>query len=170
MTHIGWSTWSSYYDSDADLSVLADKTIVFFGYAFRVIQRPFVAYCFTISFGNQGAAQAQNLRDSGIPNDNIIIANREDDYAADAKSRGFNVTHDFGKAAEAADGEYIHLVTPLSPPDAELYSSFPSHPVCSYSWDRVPSILIAPQWSGSASRLQQASRPEAERFCYHRGC
>lgn len=56
-------------------------------------------------FGNQGAAQAQNLRDSGIPNDKILIANREDLYAADAKSKGFTVEHDFGKAAAVADGE-----------------------------------------------------------------
>lgn len=57
------------------------------------------------SFGNQGAAQAQNLRDSGIPNDKILIANREDHYAEDAKSKGFTVEHDFSKAAAVADGE-----------------------------------------------------------------
>lgn len=57
-------------------------------------------------FGNQGAAQAQNLRDSGIPNDQILIANREDSYADDAKSRGFRVEHDFVKAAEVADSEF----------------------------------------------------------------
>lgn len=56
-------------------------------------------------FGNQGAAQAQNLRDSGIPNEKILIANREDSYAADAKSKGFTVEHDFVKAAAVADGE-----------------------------------------------------------------
>jgi ketol-acid reductoisomerase len=56
-------------------------------------------------FGNQGAAQAQNLRDSGIPNEKILIANREDSYAVDAKSKGFNVEHDFGKAAAVADGK-----------------------------------------------------------------
>jgi ketol-acid reductoisomerase len=55
-------------------------------------------------FGNQGAAQAQNLRDSGIPNEDILIANREDSYGADAKAKGFNVEHDFGKAAPVADG------------------------------------------------------------------
>jgi ketol-acid reductoisomerase len=56
-------------------------------------------------FGNQGSAQAQNLRDSGIPNENIIVANRDDSYVASAKAKGFNVVHDFGKAAEVADGE-----------------------------------------------------------------
>ncbi|THH11194.1 hypothetical protein EW145_g797 [Phellinidium pouzarii] len=77
-----------FYDTDADLSYIKDKTIVFLG------------------FGNQGAAQAQNLRDSGIPNDSILIANREDRYAVDAKSRGFSVTQDFAKAAEIADSKY----------------------------------------------------------------
>ncbi|KAG6842236.1 hypothetical protein C0991_000206 [Blastosporella zonata] len=76
-----------YYDSDADLSLLKDKNIVFVG------------------FGNQGAAQAQNLRDSGISNDRILIANRDDSYAADAKSKGFHVEHDFSKAAVGADGK-----------------------------------------------------------------
>jgi ketol-acid reductoisomerase len=58
-------------------------------------------------FGNQGAAQAQNLRDSGISNDSIIIANRPDSYADDAKSKGFNVEHDFSKAATVADGKSL---------------------------------------------------------------
>lgn len=56
------------------------------------------------SFGNQGAAQAQNLRDSGIPNEKILVANRPDSYAEDAKSKGFIVEHDFAKAAKVADG------------------------------------------------------------------
>ncbi len=42
-----------YYDNDADLSLLKDKTIAILGY------------------GSQGHAQAQNLRDSGC---NVIIA------------------------------------------------------------------------------------------------
>ena len=46
------------------------------------------------------------MRDSGVPNDKILVANREDEYAADAKSKGFNVEHDFGTAAEVADGTY----------------------------------------------------------------
>jgi ketol-acid reductoisomerase len=62
-------------------------------------------HSYRASFGNQGAAQAQNLRDSGIPNDNILITNREDSYADDAKSKGFRVEHDFGKAGGVADGK-----------------------------------------------------------------
>jgi ketol-acid reductoisomerase len=44
-----------YYDNDADLSVLKDKTIAILGY------------------GSQGHAQAQNLRDSGC---NVIVGQR----------------------------------------------------------------------------------------------
>jgi ketol-acid reductoisomerase len=45
-----------YYEQDADLSVLKDKTIAIIG------------------FGNQGGAQGQNLKDSGL---NVIIAEVE---------------------------------------------------------------------------------------------
>lgn len=66
-----------------------------------------------LRFGNQGAAQAQNLRDSGISNESILIANRADSYAEDAKSKGFVVEHDFAKAAAVADGkrkEYLRAI------------------------------------------------------------
>ncbi|KAF4605181.1 hypothetical protein EYR40_003964 [Pleurotus pulmonarius] len=86
-----------YYDTDADLGLLKEKTIVFLG------------------FGNQGAAQAQNLRDSGISNDKILIANREDSYAEDAKSKGFNVEHDFGKAASVADVLFLLIPDQVQP-------------------------------------------------------
>ncbi|TFY67130.1 hypothetical protein EVJ58_g1822 [Rhodofomes roseus] len=86
-----------YYDQDADLNVLKDKTIVFLG------------------FGNQGAAQAQNLRDSGIPNEQILIANRPDSYAEDAKAKGFKVEHDFVKAAKAADVVFILVPDQVQP-------------------------------------------------------
>ena len=45
-------TATIYYDNDADLSLLKDKTIAILGY------------------GSQGHAQAQNLRDSGC---NVVI-------------------------------------------------------------------------------------------------
>ena len=45
-----------YYDNDADLSLLKDKTIAILGY------------------GSQGHAHALNLRDSGL---NVIIGQRE---------------------------------------------------------------------------------------------
>ena len=44
-----------FYDDDADLSLLKDKTIAILGY------------------GSQGHAQAQNLRDSGL---NVVVGQR----------------------------------------------------------------------------------------------
>ncbi len=44
-----------YYEDDADLSLLKDKTIAILGY------------------GSQGHAQAQNLRDSGL---NVVVGQR----------------------------------------------------------------------------------------------
>ncbi|KAF8168138.1 hypothetical protein B0H34DRAFT_792778 [Crassisporium funariophilum] len=86
-----------YYDSDADLSLLNGKQIVFLG------------------FGNQGAAQAQNLRDTGIPNEKILIANRMDAYAEDAISKGFIVEHDFAKAAVVADVLFLLIPDQVQP-------------------------------------------------------
>ena len=58
-----------YYDNDADLSLLKDKTIAILGY------------------GSQGHAQAQNLRDSGC---NVIIGQRTGSANYDlAVSHGF---------------------------------------------------------------------------------
>jgi len=87
----------SFYDQNADPSYLADKTVVFLG------------------FGNQGAAQAQNLRDSGVPNEKILIANRDDRYAEDARSKGFTVTADFRKAAEVADVLFLLIPDQAQP-------------------------------------------------------
>lgn len=58
-----------YYDDDADLSLLKDKTIAILGY------------------GSQGHAQAQNLRDSGC---NVVIGQRKGSANYDlAVSHGF---------------------------------------------------------------------------------
>jgi ketol-acid reductoisomerase len=86
------------------------------------------------SFGNQGAAQAQNLRDSGIPNDKILIANREDYYAADARSKGFMVEHDFGKAAEVADGVIICFSKVVCMPLTVIISPFLARSRPSPAW------------------------------------
>ena len=53
-----------YFDADADLSLLRDKTVAILGY------------------GNQGRSQALNLRDSGVK---LIVGNIEDEYAANAR-------------------------------------------------------------------------------------
>ncbi|KAH7883548.1 IlvN-domain-containing protein [Phlebopus sp. FC_14] len=86
-----------YYDCDAPLDILNNKKIVFLG------------------FGNQGSAQAQNLRDSGIPNEQILIANRNDAYAEAAAAKGFTIEHDFAKAAEVADVLFLLIPDQVQP-------------------------------------------------------
>ena len=79
-----------FYDKDCSLEPLAEKTIVFLGY------------------GNQGRAQALNLRDtfkaeSDLKAPKIIIANKQDSYAETAKEDGFDPTSDWADAAAQAD-------------------------------------------------------------------
>src|SRR3989338_5511065 len=59
-----------YYDKDANLGCLKNKTVGVIGY------------------GIQGRSQALNLRDSGI---NVIIANRNDRYARQVARDGFRL-------------------------------------------------------------------------------
>ena len=59
-----------YYDQDANLDLLENKLTAVIGY------------------GNQGRAQALNLRDSGLK---VIVGNREDDYAVRAREDGFSL-------------------------------------------------------------------------------
>ncbi len=78
-----------YYDSDADLSVLKDKTVAVIGY------------------GSQGHAHAQNLRDSGV---RVVVGQRPggENYAL-AKEHGFEPV----SAAEAAkQGDLIMILLP----------------------------------------------------------
>jgi ketol-acid reductoisomerase len=70
-----------FHDQDADLSILEGKEMAVIGY------------------GNQGRAQAQNLRDSGL---SVAIGNREDGYAEQARTDGFPVLS-IGQATAAAD-------------------------------------------------------------------
>lgn len=70
----------TYHDEDADLSVLDGKTVAVIGY------------------GNQGHAQAQNLRDNGV---RVVVGNREDDYKAKAAADGFDVVPIAGAARRA---------------------------------------------------------------------
>lgn len=71
-----------FYDSDADLSVLKNKTVAVIGY------------------GSQGHAHSQNLRDSGI---NVVVGLREGGRSwARAEAAGFKVMA-IADAAAAAD-------------------------------------------------------------------
>jgi ketol-acid reductoisomerase len=78
-----------YYDADADLRILHDKTVAFIGY------------------GSQGRHQALNMRDSGL---SIIIAEQPDTPAWEkAKDDGFHVMS-AEKAAE--EGDMVILLVP----------------------------------------------------------
>lgn len=77
-----------YFDQDADLSLLEGKTIAIVGY------------------GNQGHAQANNLRDSGC---RVIIGNPKDRFWEQAVKDGFEVM----EIAEAAKrGDIVHMLIP----------------------------------------------------------
>jgi ketol-acid reductoisomerase len=87
-----------YYEDDADLSVLKDKTIAVIGY------------------GNQGSAQALNMRDSGL---NVIIGSIKDKSAEKAEKAGFKV-YPIKDAAVKAD--IIHILVP-DEVQAKVYDS-----------------------------------------------
>ena len=78
-----------FYDDDADLSLLKDKTIAIIGY------------------GSQGHAQAQNLKDSGC---NVVVGQRKGGANYDlAIEHGFQPV----SAAEAAEqGDLINILLP----------------------------------------------------------
>src|SRR5260370_23733570 len=78
-----------YHDSDADLSIVQNKRLAFIGY------------------GNQGAAQAKNLRDSGVSQ--ILIGNRDDAYKDAAIADGFHVV---SIPEAAAWGDVVFLLIP----------------------------------------------------------
>lgn len=71
----------SYFDADADLSHLAGRTVGIIGY------------------GNQGRAQALNLRDSGVA---VIIGNQRDSSFERAVADGF-MAYEVAEAAAHAD-------------------------------------------------------------------
>lgn len=77
-----------YYDKDADLGVLKGQTIAVIGY------------------GNQGSAQAQNMRDSGLK---VIVGSIADASGAKAKEAGFEVLP-IAEAAKKAD--IVHILIP----------------------------------------------------------
>ena len=77
-----------YYDRDADLSLIKGKTIAIIGY------------------GNQGQAQANNLRDSGCK---VIIGSVKDASYEQAVKDGFEVV-DIPEAAKR--GDIVHMLVP----------------------------------------------------------
>ena len=77
-----------YYDRDADLTLLKSKTIAIIGY------------------GNQGQAQANNLRESGCK---VIIGSVKDASHKQAVKDGFEVV-DIPEAAKR--GDIVHMLIP----------------------------------------------------------
>jgi len=76
-----------YTEANASLEPLTGKTVAILGY------------------GNQGRAQALNLRDSGI---NVVVGNRDDSYADQAKTDGFDPI----PILEAATaGDFVFILT-----------------------------------------------------------
>ena len=76
-----------YSDDDASLSPLEGKTVAILGY------------------GNQGRAQALNLRDSGV---RVVVGNRDDEYLERARADGFESL----TIAEAASaGDFLFVLT-----------------------------------------------------------
>ena len=82
-----------YYERDADLTVLQNKRVSVIGY------------------GNQGRAQALNLRDSGV---DVRVGNLEDDYANTARTDGFSPLP-IAEAAGAADIVMILIPDEVQP-------------------------------------------------------
>lgn len=74
-----------YFNNDGDLDLLMDKVVSVLG------------------FGNQGTAQAHNLRDSGVK---VIVGNTRDASFEQALADGFE-TYDVSEAVKRAD---IHLL------------------------------------------------------------
>ncbi len=77
-----------YHDNDASLDVIRARNIAILGY------------------GNQGSAQARNLRDSGLE---VIVGNIEDSYREAALADGFEVVPIADAAARA---DTLFLLTP----------------------------------------------------------
>lgn len=133
-----------YFDADADLSLLRDKTVAIVGY------------------GNQGRSQALNLRDSGVK---LVVGNIEDEYAANARADGWNL-RPIAEAAAAAD---VKLILTSDDSQPEVYekwikSSLKPGDVLSFAHgfnihfreivppDFVDVVMVAPRMLGDGVR------------------
>jgi len=136
-----------YYDNDADLKVLSDKTIAVIGY------------------GSQGHAQAQNLRDSGL---SVIVSELPgtDNYKL-AESHGFKPVS-AREAAEKADIVQIlsqdHVQAKLYETDVRPFMKKGKTLVFSHGFNihygqivppaEVDVIMIAPKGPGHLVRIE----------------
>ncbi|MFH1567789.1 MAG: ketol-acid reductoisomerase [Gemmatimonadota bacterium] len=114
-----------YTDADASLEPLAGKTAAILGY------------------GNQGRAQALNLRDSGV---RVVVGNRPDEYLERARADGFEPV---SIAEAAAAGDYLFVLTtdesqPLIWPEQIAPGVAPGNTLVWASGYNVGYDLIAP--------------------------
>ncbi|KXA92146.1 ketol-acid reductoisomerase [candidate division MSBL1 archaeon SCGC-AAA259E17] len=83
-----------YRDDDASLKYLEDKTVSIIGY------------------GNQGRAQALNMRDSGV--EDIIVGNIQDESWEQAEKDGFDV-YEISEASEKGDIVFMLIPDEVAP-------------------------------------------------------
>jgi ketol-acid reductoisomerase len=131
-------------DAPIDLAALDGRTVAVLG------------------FGNQGAAQAANLRDSGIT---PVVGNRDDEYAHRAREAGFGAVT-IGDAAAAADVALLLVPDEVQP--EVVASEVAPHLAAGdtlvlasgYNWhfglldvpDGVDVVMVAPRMIGAAVR------------------
>ena len=87
-----------YYEKDADLELVRDKVVAVIGY------------------GNQGRAQALNMRDSGLKH--VIVGSRHDESYDTANQDGFMV-YSIAEASRKADVVFMLLPDEVAP---EIYT------------------------------------------------
>jgi ketol-acid reductoisomerase len=141
-----------YHDEDADLSVLNGRTIAIVGY------------------GNQGRAQALNLRDSGVSD--VVVGNRADESRQQAREDGFEAS-DIPTAVDRADVVFLLVPDEVAPDvyeeavapnlDPGDLVNFASGFNVTYGYidpaDDVDVVLLAPRMIGTMVRdLYEAGR------------
>jgi ketol-acid reductoisomerase len=133
-----------YREADADLSIIQNKRVA------------------VVGFGNQGRAQALNLRDSGV---DIVVGNALDEYADRARADGFDV-RPIPDAVREADVVMILIPDEVIPevfrtqilPSLRpgMVLSFASGYAVTYRTIRLPAevdvVLLAPRMIGEGVR------------------
>ena len=134
-----------YTDADASLEPLEGQTAAILGY------------------GNQGSAQARNLRDSGVK---VVVGNRDDSYAEQARADGFEL-YSIADAAKAGDCVFLLTTDESQPliwneqiaPGIEAGNTLVWSSGYNIAYDLVKPaadvdvVMVAPRTTGSMVRL-----------------
>lgn len=134
-----------YYDSDASLDYLRNRNMAVIGY------------------GNQGRAQALNMRDSGV--ENIIVGNIKDESWDQAEEDGFQV-YSISEAAERGDVLFILVPDEVAPDvfESEILDNLEENDVLNFASgynvtfdfirppDYVDVTMVAPRMIGDTVR------------------